>query len=286
MSNRSRLYESDFEETTIERLKNLGYEYIPAYGWGTRSSLSDVVMEKRLEKYLYDTYPTFPKEHMPALISQITNVDGVTVEQRNERFHEVLTKGIDFKIEQESDENQFYHISPINWEKPLENDFVAMNQLAIEGRMSRRPDIIVYINGLPLILFELKSPYIENTTVQDAYTQVKNYTYDIAQLFNYNAFSVISDGTTTLHGMPFAPIEFFAAWKSIDGVRIDNNIANTMKTLIEGLFQKDRLLNYIRNFIVFMDNGKTKAKIGAKYHQFWCELCYQRIYSSNKTKWR
>jgi len=269
MSSQSRLYESDFEETTIERLKTLGYEYIPAYEWDSRSSLADVVMEERLEKYLYDTYPTFPKEYMSALISQITNVDGVTVEQRNERFNDVLTKGIDFKIKQENNDNQFYHISPINWEKPLENDFVVMNQLAIDGRMSRRPDIIVYINGLPLILFELKSPYKENTTVQNAYTQVRNYTHDIAQLFNYNAFSVISDGTTTLHGMPFAPIEFFSAWKSIDGVNIDNNIASTMKTLIEGLFQKDRLLNYIQNFIVFMDNGKVKAKIGAKYHQFF-----------------
>lgn len=269
MSNRSRLYESDFEETTIERLKNLGYDYIPAYEWTTRSTLADVVIEERLERYLSDAYPAFPKEYFPALISQIVNIDGVTVEQRNERFHEILTRGIDFKIEKDNEDDSFFHISPINWGEALKNDFVVMNQLAIEGRMSRRPDIIVYINGLPLILFELKNPYKENTSIQDAYTQVRNYTYDIAQLFTYNSFSVISDGTTTLHGMPFAPVDFFAPWKSIDGIKVDNNIVNTMKTLIEGLFQKDRLINYIRNFIVFMDNGKTKTKIGAKYHQFF-----------------
>ncbi|WP_062310434.1 type I restriction endonuclease subunit R, partial [Alicyclobacillus sendaiensis] len=142
-------------------------------------------------------------------------------------------------------------------------------QLPIEGKMARRPDIIVYVNGLPLVVFELKSPYKESATIEDAYTQIENYTVDIPQLFNYNAFAVISDGTHTYHGMPGAPLEFYSAWKSIDGRNVDNNIANSMKTLIEGLFPKDRLLSYIRDFIVFMDDGKKVTKIGARYHQYF-----------------
>jgi len=120
-----------------------------------------------------------------------------------------------------------------------------------------------------LIVFELKNPNNEQATVYDAYTQIQNYTYDISQLFNYNAFVVISDNVETKHGMPFADYDFFASWKSIDGRSVDNNRANTMRTLIEGLFPKDRLLNYIRNFIVFLEEGSKITKIGAKYHQFF-----------------
>lgn len=181
----------------------------------------------------------------------------------------MLTQGIDFSWE-ENGEPVFHHVYPVNWDKPEANDFLVVNQLPIEGRMSRRPDIIVFINGLPLVVFELKSPYSEQASIEDAYTKITNYTYDIAQLFNFNAFVVISDGTRTLHGMPGAAFEYYAAWKSIDGKDVDNTLTNTMRTLIQGLFPKERLLDYIRNFIVFMKDGKKDAvKIGAKYHQYF-----------------
>ncbi|MCI2255532.1 type I restriction endonuclease subunit R [Domibacillus sp. PGB-M46] len=263
------LYESDFEDTTIERLKRIGYSYLHATElFRGRESVRDVVLRDRLEFFLRREYPSLPDKQIPILASLIINPDGVTNQQRNERFHEMLTKGFTFSWE-DGVERYFEHIFPINWKEYDENDFLVVNQLSIEGRFSRRPDIIVFINGLPLIIFELKSPYNEQATVDDAYTQITNYTNDIPQLFIYNAFSVISDNVETLHGVPGAPIEFFSAWKSTDGRTVDNNVANTMKTLIEGLFPKKRLLEYIRFFLVYMRDGEKAYKIGAKYHQFF-----------------
>lgn len=263
------LYETDFEETTIERLKAIGYEYLHAMNLFGRSSLSEVVLCDRLESFLKRTYPSIPAQYIPALVSRFTDPDGVTMLQRNQKFHEILTKGIDFSYE-EKGEKVFHHVCPVNWDQPLANDFLVVNQLPIEGKMSRRPDLIIYVNGLPLVVFELKSPYSEQATIEYAYNQITNYSYDIAQLFNYNAFAVISDGILTLHGIPGAPYEFYAAWKSIDGKEVDNNITNTMRTLIQGMFPKERLLDYIRNFIVFMKDGNKEAvKIGAKYHQYF-----------------
>lgn len=265
----SGLYESDFEETTIERLKRLDYRYLHATElFNGRQSVRDVVLKDQLEGYLGRAYPAISSEQIPVLAAIFTAPDGITNQQRNERLHDMLTKGITYSWE-DNGEDIFEHVFPINWDNPEENDFLVVNQLAIEGRFSRRPDIIIYINGLPLVVFELKSPYNESATVDDAYRQITNYTHDIPQLFTYNAFSVISDGSLTLHGIPGADIDYFTAWKSIDGKTVDNNIANSMRTLIEGLFPKKRLLDYIRYFLVYMKDGERKYKIGGKYHQFF-----------------
>ncbi|NIK80538.1 type I restriction enzyme R subunit [Paenibacillus castaneae] len=263
------LYESDFEETTIERLKQMGYDYLHASQILERTNLNEVVLQDRLEGFLRRAYPAIPSYQIPVLASQFMNPDGVTLVQRNESFHRMLTKGYEFSYEK-GIEKFFHHVYPIDWSNPENNEFLVVNQLAIDGRMARRPDIIVYVNGLPMVIFELKSPYNENATIDDAYTQVTNYTSDISQLFNFIAFSVISDGVTTLHGMPGESIDYYAAWKSIDGRLVDNNIINSMKTMIEGMFPKDRLLAYIRNFIFFMRDQKGRVtKIGGKYHQFF-----------------
>lgn len=263
------MFETDFEETTIERLKRIGYNYLHALNIFHRTTLGEVVLRDRLKLFLEGAYPEIPAQHLQALISRFVDLDGVTLLQRNQRFHEMLTKGIDFSYE-ENGEQIFHHVFPLKWDDPLVNDFLVVNQFPIEGKMARRPDIIIYVNGLPLVVFELKSPYSEQATIEHAYTQITNYTYDISQLFNYNAFTVISDGTQTLHGLPGAPFEFYAAWKSIDGLTIDNHVVNSMRTMIEGMFHKDRLLDYIRNFIVFMKDGSKEAiKIGAKYHQYF-----------------
>lgn len=211
--------------------------------------------------------------------------EGVGWQNRNFEFHQLAVKGIDFKYEIDNEE-KFVHAYPIDWDEPENNDFLVVNQLSIEGRMSRRPDIVIYVNGLPLVVFELKGPNNPNASVFDAYTQIRNYTSDIAQLFEYNAFVVVSDNIETKHGMPSAPYDFFASWKSMDGETVDNNKANTMRTLINGLFRKERLLNYIRNFIVFLDKGGSNhVKIGAKYHQYFGVTFAVKEAIRNTTKW-
>ncbi|MFV2048559.1 type I restriction endonuclease subunit R [Metabacillus sp. YM-086] len=265
------LGESEFEETTIERLIRIGYEYAHAqelFQRGERDNLQEVILIKRLESFLARKYTGIPKNEVKRLAQLFTSPDGIKLIQRNMVFHQKLTKGIEFTYEI-NDESYTRHVYAVDWDNPEKNDFLVVNQLSIDGRMSRRPDVVIYINGLPLIVFELKNPNSERANVHDAYTQVQNYTVDISQLFNFNVFTVVSDNVETKHGMPFADFDFFASWKSIDGITVDNNRANTMRTLIEGLFPKERLLNYIKNFIVFLEEGDKITKIGAKYHQFF-----------------
>ena len=153
-------------------------------------------------------------------------------------------------------EERFEHIDFLDYERPELNDFLVVNQLAIQGGSAsspgntRRPDVVVYVNGLPLVVFEQKSPWDEYADVVGAHHQLGHYTVDIPQLFNFNALCVVSDGDTTLHGLHAAGFEWFAPWKSIDGLTVEPNTTGSMKTLIEGLFSKDRLLDYVRNFIV------------------------------------
>ncbi|WP_243767731.1 type I restriction endonuclease subunit R [Paenibacillus agricola] len=272
---KNRLYESDFEETTIERLKLQGYTYIPAYEWMARESLRDVVMEERLKAFLHHKYPSIPNSELPRLVSLFTTVDGLSVEKRNERFHDRLVKGMTFSYE-EVGETKLIDVLPIDWDTPTNNDFVVMNQLAIDGHFSRRPDVNIFVNGLPLVVFELKSPYREDPSVHGAHLQLQHYVKDIPQLFNYNAFVVIADGVRTMHGMPFAKMEYFAEWKSKDGHHIENNPVHSMKTLIEGLMNKECLLRYIQRFIFFKKDKEKSTKIGAKYHQFFgATIAYQ-----------
>ncbi len=146
------------------------------------------------------------------------------------------------------------------------------------GKNDRRPDIVIFINGLPLVVFELKNPYSEKPTVDDAYNQIQHYTHDISQLFDYNAFVVVSDGVTTLHGVWTAGQEWYSPWKSIDGVEVEPNTTGSMKTLIEGLFPKERLLEYIHDFLVFEVVNEKVTKKGARYHQFFAvRLAAQKV---------
>ncbi|OAT84190.1 deoxyribonuclease HsdR [Bacillus sp. MKU004] len=265
------LGESEFEETTIERLKQLDYEYLHAqelFQRGERERLKDVVISIRLEQFLKNKYPSVREVDIKRLASLFLLPEGVGWQDRNFNFHQLAVKGIDFKYEVDGEE-KYIHAYPVDWDNPLNNNFLVVNQLSIEGRMSRRPDIVIYVNGLPLVVFELKGPNNPNASVYDAYTQIRNYTSDIAQLFEFNTFVVVSDNIETKHGMPSAPYDFFASWKSMDGETVDNNKANTMRTLINGLFPKERLIDYIRNYIVFLDKGGSQVKIGAKYHQYF-----------------
>src|SRR5207253_10918678 len=148
------------------------------------------------------------------------------------------------------------------------------NQFSISGSNDRRPDIIIFVNGFPLVVFELKNPYDDEPNTYGAFNQIQHYAIDIPGLFEFNALVVVSDGGlvgaadddkphmsgSTLHGMWTADWEWFAPWKSVNGRDIQPKEAGGMKTLIEGLFPKDRLLDYIRNFIVFEEVNEKITK--------------------------
>jgi len=259
--------ESDFELTTIQRLERLGYRHV--FGMDIERLQDEVILKDVLRESLARRYNNLPPAALDEAVHIITRPDGVDTIRRNLAFHQMLTRGFDLKVKFPSGKTEYRHIHPVNWDEPLKNDFRVVNQFPIHGQNDRRPDIIVFINGLPLVLFELKNPYSEKPTVEDAFNQVQHYTHEIPQTFDFNALTVISDGVTTLHGVWTAGMEWYSPWKSIDGVEIEPNTTGTMKTLIEGLFQKDRLLQYIRDFIVFEVVNEKVTKKGARYHQFF-----------------
>ncbi len=259
--------ETEFELTTLKRLEALKYR--PVFGMDLQRPHDQVVLKDVLRGWLARRYSDLPDSALNEAVHIITRPEGVDALRRNLAFHQLLTRGFDLKIDKADGRTEYRHIYPVDWEHPQDNEFWAVNQFPVHGQNDRRPDVVIFINGLPLVVFELKNPYSEKPTVDDAYNQIQHYTHDISQLFDYNAFVVVSDGITTLHGVWTASREWYSPWKSIDGFEIEPNTTGSMKTLLEGLFPKDRLLQYIHDFLVFEVVNEKITKKGARYHQFF-----------------
>ena len=259
--------ESTFELTTLQRLDTLKYQHV--FGMDIERPHDEVVLRDVLRDFLNDRYKDLPPAAIEQAVRLFSKPEGVDTLHRNLAFHQMLTRGLELKVEFPDGRVEHRHVYAVNWDEPYKNDIRAINQFPIHGQNDRRPDVIIFVNGLPLVVFELKNPYDEKPTVEDAFNQIQHYTYEIPQLFDYNALIVISDGVTTLHGVWTAGREWYSPWKSIDGFEIEPNTTGSMKTLIEGLFPKDRLLAYIRDFIVFETVNDKVTKKAARYHQFF-----------------
>ena len=259
--------ETDFELTTIERLINQGYRH--THGEELNRPHKEVALRDILRDHLMRRYPDLPERSLAEAIARFARPEGVDTLRRNMQFHLDLTKGIELKVDRQDGKAEYRHVYAIDWEHPEANEFQVVNQLSVRGQNDRRPDIVIFVNGLPLIVFELKNPWAAKPSVEDALNQIGHYRHEIPQLFEFNALTVVSDGITTLHGMWTASREWFAPWKSIDGSNVEANTTGSMKTLIEGLFPREWLLAYIRDFILFEVANDKITKKGAKYHQFF-----------------
>lgn len=260
--------EATIEQATIDWLTDLGYTYQS----GTtlpQNHNKEVVLKDQLLAFIEKQYAHIPKDIQQLAIAEFTNNAGADLEHRNRAFHLKLTKGIEFAYEDSTGKEKAVHIYPIDFTTPENNSFWVVNQFSITGKNKRRPDVIVYINGLPLVLFELKNWYDENTNIKEAHNQIEHYKKDIPLLFEYNALTIISDGNEAQHGMFSSGMEWFAPWKSINGTQTVQEDDFQMHTLLLGLFPKERLLNYIKNFIFHEDHNGRLIKKGAKYHQFF-----------------
>jgi type I restriction enzyme R subunit len=260
--------ESDFEMVTIERLQALGYAHRPG-GETARAHDGQVIFSDVLARHLARQYPHVPESTRAEAVRRFTRPEGVDLLRRNMDFHLRLVKGEEFAIERPDGTKEYVHLRALNWDEPEANTFEVVNQLTVTGHNTRRPDIIVYVNGLPLAVFELKSPWSEYADVAGALNQIGHYTHDIPQLFETNAICVVSDGLTTLHGTWPAGLEWYAPWKSIDGTNVEPGTTGSMKTLIEGLFPRERFLSYVRDFVLYENAHEKITKKGAKYHQFF-----------------
>src|SRR4051812_13585209 len=205
--------ETDFELTTIERLLQQGYDH--QHGEELARPHDEVVLRGVLRDELARRYADLPDPTLDQVVARFARPEGVDTLRRNLAFHRDLTRGVEVKVERPDGRVEHRHVYAIDWDEPTNNRFLVVNQLPIRGRNDRRPDVVVFVNGLPLVVFELKNPYNEQPTVEHAMNQLGHYRHDIAQLFEFNALAVVSDGVTTLHGMWTATPERFAPWKSI-----------------------------------------------------------------------
>lgn len=276
------LKEFDIEQAAIEWLQQHGYTH--QHGGSIERDARTVVQEDVLLQFISKKYPQLPLEVAKEAVKEFTNNAGTDLDYRNRSFHLKLTKGIDItynamaealeaphskKSPSAAKQEKALHIYPIDFENPENNTFTCVNQLEIVGRNRRIPDLLIYINGLPLVIFEFKNWFDANTTENEAYNQIQHYKQDIPLLFEYNALTIISDGKTAQHGMFPANMEWYAPWKSINGKDIADENDFQLHTLLHGLFSKERLLNYIKSFIFFEDHNGRLIKKGAKYHQFF-----------------
>ncbi len=263
--------ETEFELTTLERLRALGYTHAigAEIAEKHREADSEVVFRKILRDHLTKRYSHLPAESMDEAVRLFARPDGVDTVRRNMAFHAMLRTGAEVRVERPDGTHKVEHVYAIDWDHPEDNIFLAVNQLPISGGNNRRPDILIYVNGLPLVLFELKNPYSMAPSEEEALNQIQHYTVDIPQVFEFNALCIVSDGVSTRHGVWTATPEWYAPWKSIDGEHIEPSTTGSMRALVEGLFPKERLLSYIRDFIAFEVANEKIVKKGAKYHQFF-----------------
>ncbi len=262
--------ETDFELTTIERLEGQGYTHL--LGLELDRPHDEVVLRDVLRGNLAGRYPTLSVAALDEAVARIARPEGVDTLHRNRAFQRLLTKGLELPVEYPDGRREVVHVWPIDWQRPGATAFHVVNQLPVHGRNDRRPDVLIYVNGLPLALFELKNPWSPAPTVEEAWNQIQHYTHEVPQLFDYNTLCVVSDGVHTHHGMWTAGLEWYAAWKSIDGQAVEPGTTASMKTLVQGLFPPDRLLQYVRDFVLFEVANEKITKKGAKYHQFFAVL--------------
>lgn len=255
--------EEQLEKVVIEYFQELGYSYLHAHH--LQRNEKEVLLFDRLEAALVNLNQGLSPEVIQQAIRKIHHFDTNDVFTNNKVFQKYLTETVEVP-EFSNGETVYHRVHLIDWDEPEKNEFLVVNQLEVVERGTRKiPDIVLYVNGMPLVVMELKSTSREEVNIEDAYKQLKNYmNVHIPSLFYYNAFLMISDGVQAQAGTITAPLDRFSAWKKIN--LLDEVIENRqLDTLMFGLFDKARLLDVIRNFTLFT----TEAKIMAAYHQYY-----------------
>ena len=213
--------EDHLEEAAIEILKELGYSYafgpdITYDGYSPeRNNYKDVILEQRVKDALFNINRNLPEEALDEAYKKIINFNSPILIENNKEFHKLLIEGIDVSFIKDG-ESKTEKAYIIDFENKNKNDFLAVNQFTIVEKEERRPDIIIFINGIPLVVVELKSATDENVGIEEAYNQIQTYKNDIQSLFNYNAFCILSDGINAKAGTITSNEERFMNWRSID----------------------------------------------------------------------
>ncbi len=281
----TRITENTIEDFAIKLLENLGYEYVYAPSIAhdgenpERDSYQDVILNQRLEDAVRRINPNVPIEAQEEAIKEIQRIHSPELLTNNESFHRFLTEGIPI-TKRVNGEDRGDRVWLIDFDTPENNEFLVANQFTVvENGVNKRPDVMLFVNGIPLVVIELKNAADENATVKSAFRQIETYKAVIPSLFTYNAFTIISDGLEARAGTVSSGMSRFMAWKSADGREEASHLVGQLETLINGMLNKETLLDLVRHFIVFEKSKKEDAKTGittittvkklAAYHQYY-----------------
>ena len=272
----SNFTESEVEDTALEWLKSIGWRTIcgpdiaPGEAAAERSDHRQVILERRLRDALARLNPGLPEEALEDAFHQLHRPNGSTPEARNRDFHYMMVDGITVERRDSNGRVRGAQVSVLDFDNPADNDWLAVNQFTVvENKHMRRPDIVLFVNGLPLGLIELKNPTNEEATVRTAWQQLQTYKDELPSLFACNAALIVSDGVEARTGTLTAGWEWFKPWRTISGEALADPALPQLQVMLEGAFQPRRFLALVRYFIVFEDNGSGLLnKKMAGYHQF------------------
>ncbi|MGC9375829.1 MAG: type I restriction endonuclease subunit R [Bacteroidales bacterium] len=281
----NRITENTIEEFTLKLLEHLGYHYIYAPNIAhngespERTSYEEVLLLDRLRESIRRINPTIPPEIQDEAVKELNRIHSPELITSNENFHRMLTEGI--KVTYQKDGNERGDLVwLIDFNTPENNEFVVANQFTVvEDGINKRPDVVLFVNGIPLVVLELKNAADEKATIKTAFNQIQTYKSTVPTLFTYNAFTIISDGLEAKAGTISAGMSRFMSWKSADGKQEASNLVSQLETLITGMLNKETLLDLIRHFVVFEKSKKEDPETGiatistvkklAAYHQYY-----------------
>jgi type I restriction enzyme R subunit len=281
----TRLTENSIETFAIETLQAIGWDYVhglaiaPGAESAERESFEQIILKHRLRKAVSRLNPHISADAQEQAVQKVLRIYSPDLLHNNETFHQFLVEKVRIPYQQDGYERS-YEVSLIDFDNPLNNEFLAVNQYTIiENNQNKRPDILLFVNGIPLVIIELKNAADENATIGKAFDQIQTYKATIPSLFTYNAVCVISDGMECRAGSVSAGFSRFMAWKSLDGKTDASRFSPQLETLINGMLNQATLLDLVRNFIVFEKIKKEDPKTGiikietekklAAYHQYY-----------------
>ena len=257
--------EADYENSIIELFQNMGYRYV--YAPDIERDFYSPLYEEELVEALYRLNPTLPKEAVGDAVFKLKNFENGELVQKNAVFMDYLQHGIEVRYFTNGEERSEL-VYLIDYKNTENNSFVVVNQWTFIENSNKRPDILLFVNGIPVVLIELKSPSREETDASEAYLQIRNYMQEIPSMFIYNCICVISDQLTSKAGTITSSEDRFMKWKTKDG-NYENTQYAQFDTFFEGMFDCERLLDIIKNFICFSNEGLKRFKILAGYHQYF-----------------
>lgn len=281
--------ESHIETFAIETLQNIGWEYLPGLAiapgaeQSERSSFEQIMLLERLRKAVATLNPHIPDNAREQAIQQVLRVYSPDLLHNNETFHQFLVEKIKIPYQQDGFDRS-HEVALIDFENPLNNEFLVVNQYTIvENNQTKRPDVLLFVNGIPLVLMELKNAADENATIHKAFDQIQAYKATIPSLFTYNTLCVISDGLGCKAGSISAGYTRFMSWKTADGRKEASRFMPQLEVMLKGMFKQDVFLDLVRNFIVFEKNQKEDLKTGIVQVETIKKLgAYHQYYAVNK----